>query len=450
MKFRIFALIVFVPLIYWQLDLAFNKYSKNKALKQSRKVDQNYKKKGAKRSTRSYRNREFSSLASVKNEYADLMIPMTIDDLRVDDLADEENGAFYLKEAFGILKTKDKSSSIFKIKALSQKSFEKLSDKEKESLRELLNDPDVLHLFTLCEDASKQESFNWGLKYEDGFSMILPHLTDSRVLHKLQNLKVDFLLSEGDKEGAAAAIEIGLKTAAMSSDGYTIIGELVQFWNVSHMAKNLSELDFNKGIYDALTNELYSSHGRQLSTLDGERIIGGENAFEKIRNADHEELLKGLDLDDANAVLKLSPEALDKDHAYYLKTMLSMRQLVEDPTSDTLRSFEEIGKEVNENKYDYPLTSLILPGLEPAFKKYYSYQTSLKLNIISMKLKQYQNEHGQYPDSLEKLSLETEITTETLDGGSFLYSDENGTVKLSSKTDFGKASKGLQMSVTLD
>ena len=100
----------------------------------------------------------------------------------------------------------------------------------------------------------------------------------------------------------------------MASDGFTLIGELVQLANFGIISKGLQDVRYSQGLYDSLSKELDKAADRQLMTLDGERMVGGEYAFQKIRESGEDEIVQTLFSEEYNRALDTSPEAIDKDH----------------------------------------------------------------------------------------------------------------------------------------
>ena len=109
-----------------------------------------------------------------------------------------------------------------------------------------------------------------------------------------------------------------------------------------------------------------------------------------------------------------------------------------------------MSKELVENRKEYQLTSRILPSWETIVNKYHAYQTSLKINMVSMKLKEYQEQNGYYPETLEDLGLRQELVSDVLSGSSFNYKKDGESVSLSPKTDFGKRGKNMTLKTILN
>ena len=155
--------------------------------------------------------RKITDLASIKNEYLALNIPLYAGELIPEKLQDKENGAFYLRQTFEVLKSQDESSAVNKLLALRKKGFEDLSSEEKEQLVELFNDPAILKVLDFQEVASRQEQHNWGLDYKAGFNMVVDHLTPMKRLHIIQELRIKHLLNSDNRDAALKAIKSRLE-----------------------------------------------------------------------------------------------------------------------------------------------------------------------------------------------------------------------------------------------
>ena len=446
MKYIVLIGIVIILLITWQFNFPIESESSSEgpravSLNEIRDKDLNT-------SPKLKANREVntSELASIKNEFIALNLPTSIEDFETEGLPDKENGAYYLKQAISLI---EDNPAFDKLKKLTEKDFSELSEEEINQLKIALNSSDAEQLFDLLEDAARQDGYDWKLDYSQGYNLILPHLGSSRRLQRIQNLKVELLLQQGNEEAAVQALETALKTGLMASDGGTLIGELVQVANYSIMSKSLDKTGYDKSIYEALSRELNKVQERQLKTIAGERILFGDFAFDKFRSTEPHELILQLG-EDKSLVENLTPGSLDKDHAFFLQYMLGVRQQLESPDQNTSNKIKGMSKELVENRKEYQLTSRILPSWETIVNKYHAYQTSLKINMVSMKLKEYQEQNGYYPETLEDLGLRQELVSDVLSGSSFNYKKDGESVSLSPKTDFGKRGKNMTLKTILN
>ena len=73
-----------------------------------------------------------------------------------------------------------------------------------------------------------------------------------------------------------------------------------------------------------------------------------------------------------------------------------------------------------------------MPSYKTLLKKYYPHQDTLKLNMLSMKIKEHKETYGEFPSSLEELSLATELITDTINRKNFTYSITDNSIVLES------------------
>lgn len=135
-------------------------------------------------------------------------------------------------------------------------------------------------------------------------------------------------------------------------------------------------------------------------------------------------------------------------YAFYLQVSLEARRLIEDPDSETMNKLLELERKVKDSEHSDIKVFLIVP--RKSFQSQQAYQASLKMNLISQKLKDYHERKEQYPASLDYLGMTREVITDTLSDRPFNYELKDGKVRLSSTTDFGKSSKSFQLSFALD
>jgi hypothetical protein len=445
MKYKILALLIFIPLIYWQLDSALVKVEQHQHSKKTNKQTTSSRTHRPSMNHRIHSNSETSRLARAQNEILAHMLPISFEDFGSEDLSDQENGAFYLKKALALLDNKDNSSAITEFQKLSKKDYSQLTLKEKEQLQKWLADPSLNDIFSALTEAASQDKFDWKLDYSQGFATLLPHVSDFRNLHEMQILKMNSLRESGDTQAALDSLKIGLKTATMGSDSKTIISELVQIASLKKYFTNIQNQAYNKDVYQILQNELYTSFDRQLNTVDAERILGNEFAFEKFQTMSMQQITDIAGEDYKDSLTNLTPEMIERDQSYYLENMLKIRLLMEDNNSQTMPELVKLNKDLTENKYEYPLTSLLMPSYTNLIKKYQGYQTSLKMNLLSLKLKEFRENQGNYPDSLDQLSVDKDLFLDTLSETNFTYTKKDDQITLEPITDFGKDNKGMKI-----
>jgi hypothetical protein len=368
-------------------------------------------------------NHESEAVKGIRNKISAHKLPLVLADLEVKQLSEDENASIDLMKACALLKTENKKSPIFKFKKLSEKPFKELTKEEKESLVKLLEHNEIASIFEQLKAASQKDQFNHNIDYSSGLSTPLGHLTMFRSLHRMNNLKMKLLSESGDSDAALQSLKTGLKTASMTSDGMTIIGELVQASLYSSYFKEMKTLNYDNELYNLLNTELKGSHARELSTFDSERIFG-DQIFDTLLNDRESEISK-------NELLKdLSEEVIHNERRHYLECLLQLRLNLAEKGPDLLDDINAMESSVDKNMH--PITSMILPSYSGILKKYYQRQDTLKLNMLSMKIKEHKETYGEFPQSLEELSLAPELITDTINRESFTYSISDNSIVLES------------------
>ena len=226
----------------------------------------------------------------------------------------------------------------------------------------------------LAVAASEVPNCNWGLKYSDGFEMLLSHLAQTRKLAFIIGAETRILAADGDYRKALER-SLTLRKISKHMDDDTIISLLVSSalgkmadnhiqYLLADMPQDLKTLTWLKSqlaVIDSksLSSRATTNYERELSLehmhLDklkklieivrGEPVKPGSKEAEQLRNVDQ--------------------ATIDKNRAYYIKHMDRLQTILSAPMnyakvySELKELHKQPHKDLAENKIDAYITSII-------------------------------------------------------------------------------------------
>lgn len=421
-KYRISLLIIFGILL---TGLVY-RYSNRSLGDESQYITPKHK---ASALTGSYENRPGRSvrnsdqISSVLNEFRASGYPIYDDELLPTFNKDLVDGSEDLKAAFELIKNAEKGTPVFelinmwKIKAkLSAEDFEKIS--------ELLEDGSVNEIIDLAKKAAEKDYLNFNLDYSKGPALLLPHLGYSRNMFKILSLKSLADSREGRKEEAVELLNSALKLNSMPSDDITMINKLVENTVTKMLNENIEDLRSSGADLQETTklieSQLLNSHQEQLKTIDGERHFLGSWIFEKMINSP-DEFKKEVAQFMGGNLKDVSPSEAKEHYAAYLKSMLNIRELMDEPYYVNSGKMEAALKAAQ----DTPIISEIMPAYSSVYKKYNENQSLLKKQLLVLKVDQFMKDHGRTP-ALKELNLPKENLIDNIYGTDLYYVLEDG------------------------
>jgi hypothetical protein len=267
----------------------------------------------------------------------------------------------------------------------------------------------------LAVAAAEIPNCNWGMKYSDGFEMLLSHLAQTRKLAFIIGAEIRILAADGDYRQALDR-SLTLHKISRHMGDETIISMLVAMvlgkmadnhiqYLLADMPQDLKTLMWLKSQLAIIESKSLSSRAttnyeRELSLekmqLDklkelieivrGEPVKPGSKEAEQLRNVDQ--------------------TTIDKNRAYYinhmdtLQTILSTPMNYEKAYAELTKLNEQPKKDLAENNTDAYLTSI----LAPPYQKMYNNETREKTfsNAVRVAVEIYTQKAktGQLPEKL--------------------------------------------------
>ncbi len=233
--------------------------------------------------------------------------------------------------------------------------------------------------------ATEIPNCNWGLKYSDGFSMLMSHLAQTRKLVFIIGAEIRIFAAEGDYRQALDRC-LTLRKISRHMGDQTIISLLVAI-SIDRMADNhiqylLGDMPQNLETLTWLKNQLVLIESRPLSskaTSKYERELSLEHMhLDKLKELIEIVIGKPLapDSKEAEQLRNVDQALIDKNRDYYinhmdaLQTILSTPMTYEKAYTELKKLNEQLKEEVAENTAA-TITSIVAP----AYQKIYNIET---------------------------------------------------------------------------
>lgn len=389
--------------------------------------------------------------------------PMTAKEIAPAPLPPQENASIEYTQIFSLLTNgtfsmKGPGENIKKLQELDKLCFSaktpeellKQCEKNSTQIQEILNDETFKQVFELCRKAALKPAMNFNLNYDDGPSLLLPHLKYFRDLARLIRVKAEMEILAGKREEAWEMIMTGLKVSAHLKNEPIIISQLVYYAcdNIyfDFLSYNLPLYGINDAQAEKMIAELDPSKTEYRTAIKkamiAERICMGDWAFERLINS----RLSSKDLQDfigQGARYSYTPFA-KRDYLEYLKIMDRFKDEYDQPyykllgrngkKDDCLKSIPQFCR----------FTRQLAPALIKLPEKTAKIVARSQEIRICLALEIYKNRNGKYPDRLEELSplILPEIPISELTGNPFSYTIKEDSYLLLSDAHTELQSKG--------
>lgn len=391
--------------------------------------------------------------------------PMTIKDIAPAPLASAENASIEYQQIFslmtdGTFSMKDSGNDSKDLKeldtlCLSAKTMDKFEDlckNNSDKILAILNKESFRQIFELCEKAASKPGMNFNLNYDEGPTLLLPHLSKMRNIARLIRLKAEMEILTGQRDAAWETVLSGMRLSSQMKTEPLLISQLLYIAcdNIffDFMEYNLPKYGISGGQAEKLMTELApekTAYAQSMKkAIDAERICLGSWVFERISSGK-------LSLTEFNMLNGTTNPSYAKSYITS-KLMFLYRPLAKKDYMEYLKIIERFKAEYNQpyykimtasNKNDAEmfnslpkyciLTKTICPALQSVRKKAAEIETRSREMRIRLALEGYKNFKKSYPEKLEQLSPQflPEIPISEMTGSPFKYSMEKGGYKIS-------------------
>lgn len=225
--------------------------------------------------------------------------------------------------------------------------------------------------------ASELRECDWGLRYSEGFSMILSHLAQIRTLGRILIADARVMASRGEHAEALGRCVTVLKIARHVGDGTlisTLVGWAVEGTTYRCIQDLLGQMPPDLKALEQLRTDLAALFKRPLS-LKNSLEIEREVALEQIKMEKVPDLLKELDPnrspeESMKLIMDYGGEAfLEQCRDHYSKFMASVMSIIESKASYAeahgrlAEAFEQLGKDQKSKKKEAMFTAATAPGI---------------------------------------------------------------------------------------
>jgi len=224
--------------------------------------------------------------------------------------------------------------------------------------------------------ASELRECDWGLRYSEGFSMILAHLAHMRTLGRILIADARVMASRGEYAEALARCVTVLKIARHVGDETlisTLVGWALEGTTYKCIQDLLGQMPGDLRALEQLRTDLAALSRRPLS-LKNSLEIEREVALEQIKMEKVPDLLKELDPnrspeESMKLITEYGGEAfLEQCRDHYSKFMASVMSIIESGASYAeahgrlAEAFEQLGKDQKKKK-EAMFTAVTAPGI---------------------------------------------------------------------------------------
>ena len=359
------------------------------------------------------------SFGKLRRAYADLEKagrPMKSDAIIPPAVADTENAALLYESAILLLKAQPAADEnlLDHLGGLSDTFLtESLETDKSAELEKLLEQDVVRQALSAIEQGTRRPSCRFDYDYNAGFNMLMPHLSGLRGLMRILGAKACLEAQAGRSNAAWDLVATQVRFADALRKDPIIISQLVRLASIRTSCQAIQKISEIAPPSDEQYRNLehllldYQDNTSLVLAFDGERLLGGEWAFNLIREEPgkvfaltggdaHESELGAMVMGLYSAFKPLSLA----DHAAYLRIM-----------GEHTRSVQEPYLPGEQNALDakisrvHLVTSMIVPALGRVKEVYWEMIAQMRVTRAGLALLKYKKAGGSFPNTLEELAL---------------------------------------------
>jgi hypothetical protein len=362
------------------------------------------------------------SSSKLRRAYADLQKdgrPMMLGDIIPPKVPDEENGALLYESASLLLKAQPAPDGnlLVYLAGLSDKFLKESIEPDKlAELKQLIGQDPVTQALSLVEQGTRRKSCRFDHDYNAGFNMLLPHLAGMRNIIFIIGAKACLQAEAGRSDAAWDLSQSQLRFADALRNEPVVISQLVRSGSIGVSCRTIQKIceiaPPNPEQYKTTESLLSDYEGVEplVLALDGERLLGGEWAFDELRNGSAGDLLSistgeqsglgGVLLSFYSAFKPL----LIADHAAYVRIMSYHTRLAQQPYSLDERNAEDKKARQMCSRLNV-VTSMLVPALGRVKERYWETVAQMRITRAGLALLQEKKTQGAFPQTLEGLEL---------------------------------------------
>ena len=361
------------------------------------------------------------SAAKLRRAYAELEEagrPMEAAKIIPPTAAQTENAALLYESATLLLKAEpaDQENLLNHLGALSGTFLTESLDADKRAeLKRLLEQDAVHRALSIIEQGTRRRSCRFDHDYKAGFNMLMPNLSGLRDLIRILGARACLEAKAGRPDAAWALAATQLRFADALRNEPVLICQLVRFASIRISCETIQKIceaaPPNAEQYRSVESMLsdYEDRTPLVLALDGERLLGGEWAFNLLRNGSAK-TLTGIAGDESGlgeVLLGLygafKPLSL-ADHAAYLRIMGEYTRSAQQPYSPNEASVMD--KKVGQMRSClHVVTAMIVPAIGRVKEVYWEMVAQMCVTRAGLAVLQDSKTQGAFPQTLESLKL---------------------------------------------
>jgi type II secretory pathway pseudopilin PulG len=366
--------------------------------------------------------------------------PLTIEEMIPKPVPDEQNAALLYEPLFGVSFQPETRYTLDTeaLGSIPRDEFDRLAvgpdDSEEfdiELAREVLSRVEIIEVLAKLEQASLRPRAVWGLHWEKGFAMLLPHLSRYRQAAQLLAMRARLSAADGDTDDALRWVGASLRMSRQVTDEPVLMSQLVAI-AVQAITQRAAEEALSDGVPSPqVARRLQQAVASIDMNATFKRALRAERAaelgvFEYFVHGGAEAMDSMLQYDVPAYTLAAytSPvgaplRAFDKSRM--LAFWRTMMPIFEQP------SHQQDPNATERARQGGPILAAVAPLFFPSFtgfsnKRDLSIATLDELCIV-LDLKMHKREHGSYPATLDELraTLDRELPTDPFSGEAYRY-----------------------------
>lgn len=322
------------------------------------------------------------------------------------------------------------------------------ADKQAE-LERLLKQDVVDRALSLIEQGTRRRACRFDLDYKAGFNMLMPHLSGLRDLVRVLGAAACLEAQAGRLDAAWNLAKTQLRLSDALRNEPILISQLVRFASIRLACRTIQRIceitppnpEQCRDIEGLLSD--YEDRKPLILALDGERLLGGEWAFNLLSSGSMKALAAntGGESGFGEALMRLygafKPLSL-ADHAAYVRIMGECTASAQRPYSPGRQG--ALDAKINRL---YLVTSMILPAIGRVEEVYWETIAEMRITRAGLAVLQDKKANGAFSQTLENLKLkdvgdpfcEGQLVYRPAPNGFILYSvgpdqkDNNGSPK---------------------
>jgi len=359
------------------------------------------------------------SSAKLRRAYADLEKagrPMKSADIIPPAVPDAENAALLYESAILLLKAQPvaEENLLEYLGGLSGTFLTESLDADKRAeLEQRLEQDVVRQALSAIEQGTHRPSCRFDYDYKAGFNMLMPHLSGMKNFMRILGAKACLEAQAGRSEAAWDLVETQLRFADAMRKDPVLISQLVRFASIRISCETIQKISEiappNDEQYRNLESLLlnYQDNTPLVLALDGERLLGGEWAFNLLREESGKIFALAAGDDDESELGALlmglysafKPLSL-ADQAAYMRIMGDYTRSAQQPYSPGEQSALDA-----QISHLHVVTSMIVPALGRVKVLHRELIAHIRVTRAGLALLQYRKARSSFPGTLEGLDL---------------------------------------------